>query len=76
MITAEQLKAKLDIINSFWKVMVQFAKCTGTDEECEQLQVEVDKLYESHGKVKFSQELAIVFINEIERIMMMNAKEN
>ena len=42
MITADDFKKRLDVINAYWKVMCKYVKCTGTDEECENLAEEVE----------------------------------
>lgn len=75
MITADDFKKRLDVINAYWKVMCKYVKCTGTDEECENLAADVEKLHASFGKTSFSREIGVAVVNEMERIMTMNKKQ-
>lgn len=75
MITADDFKKRLDVINAYWKVMCKYVKCTGEEKECENLAEEVDKIHSSFGKTQFSKDIGIAVVNEMERIMMMNKKQ-
>lgn len=75
MITADDFKKRLDVINAYWKVMCKYVKCTGTEEECENLAADVKKLHASLGKTPFSKEIGVAVVNEMERIMTMNKKQ-
>ena len=75
MITADDFKKRLDVINAYWKVMCKYVKCTGTEEECDNLVSDVDKLHAVLGKTPFSKEIGIAVVNEIDRIMKMNKKQ-
>lgn len=75
MIAADDFKKRLDVINAYWKVMCKYVKCTGTDEECENLVADVDKLHTALGKTSFSKDIGIAVVNEMDRIMTMNKKQ-
>lgn len=75
MIAADDFKKRLDVINAYWKVMCKYVKCTGTDEECENLIADVDKLHAALGKTSFSKDIGIAVVNEMDRIMTMNKKQ-
>ena len=75
MITADDFKKRLDVINAYWKVMCKYVKCTGTEEECDNLVSDVDKLHAVLGKTPLSKEIGIAVVNEIDRIMTMNKKQ-
>lgn len=75
MITADELKERLNVINSFWKIMVKFARYTGTDNECEELSTDVENLCKELGNSAFAKEIAVAFVNEIDRIMTKNGKD-
>ncbi len=75
MITANELKRRLNVINAYWDIMKKHAKSKGSETDCESLMTDIQKVYENDDKSKFSAELGKTFANEIERIMMVNKKE-
>lgn len=73
MITAEELKLRLSVINAYWKeVLAKYAKCTGTYEECENIANEVNKIHKSFNETSFSKDMAVAVINELDKIMTDN----
>lgn len=73
MITAEELKLRLSVINTYWKnVLAKYARCTGTDEECEIIAKEVTQIHKSFGETCFSRDIAIAVVNELDKIMTEN----
>lgn len=73
MITAEGLKQRLAVINCYWKeILAKYAKCTGTDEECENIVNEVNKIHKSFNETSFSKDMAVAVINELDKIMTDN----
>lgn len=73
MITAEELKLRLSVINTYWKdVLAKYARCTGTDEECEKFAKEVERIHKSFGETSFSRDIAIAVVNELDKIMTEN----
>ena len=73
MITAEELKLRLSVINTYWKeALAKYARCTGTDEECEKIAKEVDLIHKSFGETSFSRDIAIAVVNELDKIMTEN----
>lgn len=73
MITAEELKLRLSVINTYWKdALAKYARCTGTDEECEKIAKEVDRIHKSFSETGFSRDIAIAVVNELDKIMTEN----
>ena len=73
MITAEELKKRLDVINVYWKqILAKYAKCTGTDDECEKIASDIDQIHKSFDETSFSKDIAVSVINELDRIMTAN----
>lgn len=73
MITAEELKQRLTVINAYWKeILAKYAKCTGTDEECENIANEVNVIHKSFNETCFSKDMAMAVINELDKIMTEN----
>ena len=73
MITAEELKLRLSVINAYWKdVLAKYAKCTGTDDECEKIASDIDQIHKSFNETRFSKDMAVAVINELDKIMTDN----